>query len=1529
MKLFRKDLSGFFRLWLLLIVTILMIGICPAASAGTLVLPAGVKEIEAEAFRFDTGLEEVILPDAVESIGTRAFADSGLKKINFPANLKTIMEEAFLNDRGMSGSLILPEGITQIGKDAFGNTALFSLDIPASAVSVGEQDMPEAVYVRMRGNGSFSGADGIRFLIGQPESSAAEWAENNSVLFVPSGAVTEQDGFLYLEEKDGLVLLSAADNSRTGTEAVIPEKIGELPVKGLSAFPFDGCGTLTRVLLPESMQDAEEERLADQYPQLSAEWYPHLDFAVTRIRLNRSQGPLDETLTWTVETTGEEYVAGYDYELTLDGETIAAETGSESPSYSATIRQAGAYQLNVTAKSIYGTRAAASSQVYIAEESMKMSCPTTLENGRDLVIDIQEVEGADRYSVYVTEKESGAFVAEKTMTYPGRVTVQGFKLDAGEYRVFGYVYGNSFSYSIPTVRTVSVTGRKADGPTARLLYSEQYDYECRCGFAINAQNYSNAAIRKIWAGREETYTVGSGREIEDWFAERGTASFAVQVNGKWTDWGTPVEVTAIEREPLAVPAITMDATCPEGVDPVITIQEVEHADHIRLRIYQGNVLQAQEDFGDWVFSKTVSANGGTFTLDTFGVQIPAGTYTLIAYAEPESNIYRASEDRKLIVIQPNENRPSAPAVTADKTTAGIGSQYRFTIELDGADAYTPLITYTKPNGNLESYGYDMRSASGASATWSTSRGESYLGYVFHHSFAVRKNGCWSLPSDPVDVTIVEREKLDDAVIHVPENYRAGQNLTVSFDAVENATGYEIGLYQGERCLDSYGMTKPVEITFSGRLIDSEVRAVVTAYDNTDNYSSSTSSVTVTPVAERPAAPEAVADRTTVRNGENVEFTVGTAGADSMYIRSRYYDQNEGSWGGGSETVNVWEESTILTRRIDAYTGTVHVDYAFYTFADGVWSSPAVIRIDIESAEPNRLGTPVFTMGSSYEAGQDMPVSIEPVENAEEYYAYVRNAAGITIWSGYLTTEPRTIPGYKLNAGSYTVTATAYAEGYEESETAVRTVTISGTKPDAPEILAECETAARGRYARFMIDTEDAEQAVVRYYTVGSTSSYFDTFTPTGNATEWKRTIYSDTAAGTKFGYAFAVRKDGKWSQWSATRIVTVTDRVPLEEPQFTISETEAGQDLTVTLAGTPDATSYEVSIYQNDTRVFNNTYSSARVISVPGYRIDAGDYRVAVTVSDSTGTYASSTAEKAVSVGGGRQPGPAGVQVDRDAVLTNEYYSFTIDSAGADRIAMYSYYTYDGGGYGSGYETREVLDTETVWKTYSYYTGTAVCRFALLKNGAWTDWSDPVTVTVTADEREQLAPPSVTMDSGFQTGSDIVVGVGEVPAATSYYLYVYDSYNSTVYSSSINAESRTVTLPGYSFAAGSYTASVRASANNYVSSEGTKSFTVYGAKASAPDVSLISAEPVSDGSSYWDIHFCVNDAEAEKAVCRRWIQGETGLSYETFTEGLSDIGVRRWIYTGEVYCYSFSAYKDGRWSSWTPAIKITNESTGD
>ncbi len=126
-------------------------------------LPEGLENIGSSAFQStfkDAGVDTVVIPDTVTSLGSSAFSGANIRQITVPASVKTIASGVFQNCKmltkavvsegitsvgtsAFSGSgfltdLTLPENsLTSIGDGAFNSTGLSSVTIPASVTSIG------------------------------------------------------------------------------------------------------------------------------------------------------------------------------------------------------------------------------------------------------------------------------------------------------------------------------------------------------------------------------------------------------------------------------------------------------------------------------------------------------------------------------------------------------------------------------------------------------------------------------------------------------------------------------------------------------------------------------------------------------------------------------------------------------------------------------------------------------------------------------------------------------------------------------------------------------------------------------------------------------------------------------------------------------------------------------------------------------------------------------------------------------------------------------------------------------------------------------------------------------------------------------------------------------------------------------------------------------------------------------------------------------------------------------------------------
>ncbi len=113
-------------------------------------IPSTVKEIDNYAFRGFSALESMDIPQGVEIIKYKTFADcENLKKVNFEPNavLSSVVESAFSNCTSLE-SIDLPASVRSIGSYAFeGCRGLKSITLPDSVKQFGKERMFKGCYL--------------------------------------------------------------------------------------------------------------------------------------------------------------------------------------------------------------------------------------------------------------------------------------------------------------------------------------------------------------------------------------------------------------------------------------------------------------------------------------------------------------------------------------------------------------------------------------------------------------------------------------------------------------------------------------------------------------------------------------------------------------------------------------------------------------------------------------------------------------------------------------------------------------------------------------------------------------------------------------------------------------------------------------------------------------------------------------------------------------------------------------------------------------------------------------------------------------------------------------------------------------------------------------------------------------------------------------------------------------------------------------------------------------------------------------
>lgn len=1455
-----------------------------------------------------------ILLTAIAAFLLLGLANAGAASL--PSGLTAIEDEAFMGNTSLSGVMALPSGVSAIGTDAFSGTSLYALDVPAGVVSMGSQRFNNAAYVHVRGAATSIGSlSGVQYIIAPAGSPAQAQASASGVDFVAESALVEANGFYFCAQRDGLILLSARNGGSISGSVTIPSSVGTQKVIGASDYAFMGCRSVTSLQLPEALQDSMPAGALAGCPNASVSYYADPVY-VKAVTTDVTAGANGNSITWRVEAKAESGIRNYLYTVERNGvEVLSKESSSATFTYEA--QDAGEYQLLVIVRDHSGNYAAGKSDMlYIAVEAMQMSLPETQPAGSDLVIAVEAVEGAQYYSVFLTNEATGQAVGSiRSLSKPGNITVSGYDLEPGTYRVTGYVIGNDFRYTVPTVKHVTMTGSKAEGPvipaqqplvvnmgSRAIMLSETDSYAIRYQYAFSDGTTSSWYTSKRNGG-ENSY-ISAHTSNGDW-SKGGTilVQGALVRNGKWTAWGPITEVPVLGAPQLATPTFTAPAAVSAGEDVPLQIAKVENAEHYEFSLFAGYYPNQVPHEGEPLW------NDGRHFQDLRSVTIPgymldAGVYTIqtaVFRDGYESAYYQHRLDVSGV-------RPAAPTVTADKTEVYHGQSVRLDLYAPGAEG--AAILRTASNGVSEANWW---------STYTTALDENGRGYRsislddsaldgYTHSFrvCVIVNGQWS-EFATVSCLQKAREPIAPVVITAPATIEAGCELELTFEGVEHAENYRVyyeRVYDDTRYHLASGLDLPGKVlTIPGyNLMAGTYRILVEA--ESAEYGESESVVTFTVTGSRPLAPSAAVDKTTVATRENFTFTIDSTGGEML--RSRV---NEGSYTTSHDNINVIEDATIWAT---SHYSVGEYNYSFSLFKDGKWSAwSEPIHISVSD---HALAAPTLSLPSSLSAGRDLTVNVGTVSNAEYYNVSLYNRAGNRLASIRLNSSEAgavTFDGYFFSAGTYTIEATAY-NSYG-SNTAEKTISVrSVTRPTAPAATADTDLGRLNVGYGFTIPTSGVEKAAVRYYRADNTNNVtYKTLTATGDSTRWSD---SKNTADQVWNYAFAVQKNGMWSPWSSTLQVTITNREQLAQTVITIPETiEAGQDVKLSFSAVANADSYTVRLYKPDgsyTSYYSNKPNTDRLLN--GYDLLPGTYRVMVEASGAE--YDSSTTEKAFTVTGVRPAAPA-VSVDKKNVFTNDTYTFMIENGDSELIAYR--YTSNSGSSSSG--TLNAPTDVTAWDVSSSSGNTYNYSFCTLKDGKWSAWSTAISVTV--NKRPELPVPVLTLPDAIPAGQNLNVTFTEVTGASYYYVYLYDLRGQQITSRYVKTAGSTE-FYGYLLPANYVRVEVVAYGDNGGSSKADKTLKVTNTALPAAPTAVTSAGSSVAAGDYFT--FTISAPGADLIAVRYYrIGSPNSVYYTTFKPDASWRTYRS--DSGTTWAYAFAAQVDGVWSAWSPYTEINIE----
>ena len=211
------------------------------------IIKAGVLE------KYNGESDMVTVPDGVKELGKECFAGAAIVQVQLPASLIKIGQGAFKGCKYLK-QITIPKGVTAIGGDAFdGCSALSSVDIPdtvtlidgyafRNCTALTEISIPDSVT--LIGTGAFSGS-GLRSVT-LPDSTA-EIGNPRLAGYVFEGCKSLTEVILPrgIERIEGFTF-RYCDSLRSVT---IPDSVTEI-----GDVAFYGCKSLTEVTFPDSVK---------------------------------------------------------------------------------------------------------------------------------------------------------------------------------------------------------------------------------------------------------------------------------------------------------------------------------------------------------------------------------------------------------------------------------------------------------------------------------------------------------------------------------------------------------------------------------------------------------------------------------------------------------------------------------------------------------------------------------------------------------------------------------------------------------------------------------------------------------------------------------------------------------------------------------------------------------------------------------------------------------------------------------------------------------------------------------------------------------------------------------------------------------------------------------------------------------------------------------------------------------------------------------------------------------------------------
>lgn len=273
------------------------------------------------------------------TLALTASAEVSLPKVT------AIDASAFEGDSALKGRVVLPASVETIGSRAFAGTGLHALVVPAGCSNVAGNVLAdtEAAYLHLKGASTIidDRLTGVAYVFGPAFGTASAYAN-----FYADDTLVTQGGFYYSVTDGDAVPLCAVDGASISGEVTVPKLVSGQPVRSVDTLIVNGCDNLSGIRVPAYL-DMPAHLEVSTYRTMTA------DAPVP----SATAAEAGDTVTWTVSSTGAYGEVTYVWTFTTEDFTETLTTAEPSVDY--TFSRTGSCVVSVTVTDELGDHASA------------------------------------------------------------------------------------------------------------------------------------------------------------------------------------------------------------------------------------------------------------------------------------------------------------------------------------------------------------------------------------------------------------------------------------------------------------------------------------------------------------------------------------------------------------------------------------------------------------------------------------------------------------------------------------------------------------------------------------------------------------------------------------------------------------------------------------------------------------------------------------------------------------------------------------------------------------------------------------------------------------------------------------------------------------------------------------------------------------------------------------------------------------------------------------------------------------------